>query len=463
MFPQTFNHAALGISLTIVVIVIYNRFSVIASWIIDKLLSTFNGGVLTQGVPIRGPKWQWPNGQFTEKFMNGRAKSEEWLQYGPVYRLWAGPKPEIVLTTPEDIRTFHTDSDKHGKPLDGNFGWYFGQLLGRCVGLLEYDEWKKMRRVVDPAFKHSSVVNRVDLTNARAQNFVESLSTFANKSENLSDKDKFTVHAASAFMKFPFYFTAEAVYGDMSDEEKNELWVLAEKRLALLPWFFKGSIYRTAYLKFWNRPAYNQLMEFVKHWADFNTRIANTRRKQDIAVPIISYFDEYEQGNITHTIDEMLFANLDVTTHVLTWAITLIADHDGEKEKLRAEITANKDNLEQYITKTDTHLHRCYYESLRLRPLTLFSIGESADTVKNFRGILVKPKLRYNLYVFGFGHRKCLGQYLAGHMVKAIIVHLFSQHEVRIKNGRIGEDDYQIDKHTWVPVADVNVELSKLQ
>jgi cytochrome P450 len=65
----------------------------------------------------------------------------------------------------------------------------------------------------------------------------------------------------------------------------------------------------------------------------------------------------------------MLFANLDVTTHVLTWAITLVADHDDEKAKLREEIAANQDHLEEYITRTDTHLHRCYYESLRLRPL----------------------------------------------------------------------------------------------
>jgi hypothetical protein len=47
-------------------------------------------------------------------------------------------------------------------------------------------------------------------------------------------------------------------------------------------------------------------------------------------------------------------------------------------------------------------------------------------------------------------------------MVKAIMVHLFSRHEVRIKDGRSGKDDYRIDKSTWVPVADVTIKLSKL-
>lgn len=32
--------------------------------------------------------------------MDGRAKSEEWLQYGPVYRLWAGPQPEMYVIHP---------------------------------------------------------------------------------------------------------------------------------------------------------------------------------------------------------------------------------------------------------------------------------------------------------------------------------------------------------------------------
>ena len=67
--------------------------------------------------------------------------------------------------------------------------------------------------------------------------------------------------------------------------------------------------------------------------------------------------------------DEMLMANLDVTTHVLTWCITLIADSDLAQQELREEIAANRNNFHEYLTKTDTHLHRCFYEALRLRPL----------------------------------------------------------------------------------------------
>ena len=47
-------------------------------------------------------------------------------------------------------------------------------------------------------------------------------------------------------------------------------------------------------------------------------------------------------------------------------------------------------------------------------------------------------------------------------MIKAICAHLFSKYDVNIKQGQVGENDYKIDKSTWVPMADVNLEVTKL-
>lgn len=71
-------------------------------------------------------------------------------------------------------------------------------------------------------------------------------------------------------------------------------------------------------------------------------------------------------------------------------------------------------------------------------------------------------KLRYNLTVFGFGHRKCLGQYLGAHMIKAAVAHLFDQYEILVTDGRKADGDYKIHKESWVPMADVRVQLTKL-
>lgn len=106
----------------------------------------------------------------------------------------------------------------------------------------------------------------------------------------------------------------------------------------------------------------------------------------------------------------MLFANLDVTTHVLTWIITLLADNAAVQSKLRNEIQANISNIDGYINKKDSYLHNCFFESLRVRPVSgmldlefvlksnpndhersAFTIPESSPSVKKFKGFII-PK-----------------------------------------------------------------------
>ena len=68
------------------------------------------------------------------------------------------------------------------------------------------------------------------------------------------------------------------------------------------------------------------------------------------------------------TLDELLMLNLDVITHVLTWFITLVADHSDVQKELQDEIAEHQTDLLQYINRFDTHLHRCFTESMRVRP-----------------------------------------------------------------------------------------------
>ena len=71
---------------------------------------------------------------------------------------------------------------------------------------------------------------------------------------------------------------------------------------------------------------------------------------------------------LLQTLDELLMLNLDVITHVITWFITLVADHQHVKRELCDEVSANKENMLEYLAKTDTHLHRSFVESMRIRP-----------------------------------------------------------------------------------------------
>lgn len=66
----------------------------------------------------------------------------------------------------------------------------------------------------------------------------------------------------------------------------------------------------------------------------------------------------------------MLFANLDVSTHVLSWLIIFLAEDIDIQQQVRAEISANPGSLAELCGRKDTLLQFCFLESARLRPFT---------------------------------------------------------------------------------------------
>ena len=48
-------------------------------------------------------------------------------------------------------------------------------------------------------------------------------------------------------------------------------------------------------------------------------------------------------------------------------------------------------------------------------------------------------------------------------MVKSAIAHLFELYEVLVTDGRKTGGDYKTDRSSWIPMADVRVQLTKRQ
>ncbi|KAJ8122072.1 hypothetical protein ONZ43_g1644 [Nemania bipapillata] len=477
MYSLNWVYPVFLIAITYFVIRIYGI------WILETvtlpIIRTLNSGVLRSGEQVSGPKWRFPNGNVVERFTNGRAKSEEWRKYGPVYRVWSGFNPEIVITTPEALKHFSSDANDHPKAPNVNLGWYVGEILGQAMGLLYGQDWKRLRRTFEPAFTHSAAAARLDDIKNDARGYVEKLPLFAKEMTGASfeNSDKsFSLPLLQAFTKFPYFQTAATIYGPMTEEEERNLWAVTEKRIALNQYWIAGGLYRSKILaNLFSRGAVQQLREFNRGWRDFNV------------------------GILLHTLDELLMLNLDVITHVVTWFILLVADHEHIKQELYDEMTANDDGLAQYISRSDTHLHRCFIESMRVRPFAIFTIGESSSVIKNFHGVRVKPNtqtlvdvlainvrnpfwgpnskefdpsrlkniktsdLRYNLHSFGIGSRKCMGQFVASHIVKSLVLHLFRAYDIDVLKGSKEQegDSYNVDKASWTPKADVLLKLTK--
>ena len=108
-----------------------------------------------------------------------------------------------------------------------------------------------------------------------------------------------------------------------------------------------------------------------------------------------------------HTLSEILFANLDVSTGVFSWLLYFLAGNSGVQDELRREIMQQREDLEDYYRRKDSLLSYCIMESFRLRPFTgtiqprqpkagktdrvriAFSIPESSPVDKVFGGFLV--------------------------------------------------------------------------
>lgn len=217
-----------------------------------------------------------------------------------------------VITTPEDLKNFGSDSNDHGKPPNSNMGWFLGELLGQCMGLLSGKDWKRVRQIFNSAFTHTAAVAQIDVIERAARKYVEGLPLFADKAtRNIGGKDdnkSFKLPVLKAFTKFPYFLTAAAIYGPMTETEERDLWNVTEKRLALNPYMFGGGPYRfetVAWL--FDRTAVQRLRDYNREWRDYNVRMVQIRRARGEKTPIILYWGEYETGNMTLEEVSLLF------------------------------------------------------------------------------------------------------------------------------------------------------------
>ena len=183
-----------------------------------------------------------------------------------------------------------------------NLGWFVGELLGQAMGLLYGKDWKRLRRIFDPAFTRSAALARVDVVDCAARKYVEGLHLLADKppgSAGGEDDKSFSLPVLKAFTKFPYFLTASTIYGPMTEVEERDLWSVTEKRIALNQYWLGGGAYRFESLAKWFDPgAVQRLKEFNAEWHNYNARMVEVRRARGETAPIITYWEEYEKGNM---------------------------------------------------------------------------------------------------------------------------------------------------------------------
>ncbi|KFA71898.1 hypothetical protein S40288_09521 [Stachybotrys chartarum IBT 40288] len=132
-----------------------------------------------------------------------------------------------------------------------------------------------------------------------------------------------------------------------------------------------------------------ELRAFQTRWKVFNDLAYAHAAARDASVPIVQMYEATQSGQMTwdqllQTLDESLYANLDVTTGGLSWNLVFLAANQDVQERIRAEgqLAHDKGRVDSYVRRDSTYLAACVLESSRLKPLAAFSVPQAAPTAR---------------------------------------------------------------------------------
>ncbi|CZT16511.1 related to trichodiene oxygenase cytochrome P450 [Ramularia collo-cygni] len=442
----------------------------------------------TRRVQLPSCSYRWPNGQGdTGKFMDGIQNSAKWEeQYGSVYRLWSGFSSEIVLTQPHQLRSIFKDSDRHAKAPANNSGHYMNELLGKCVGLISGRQWRSVRSVVEPPFSHQAVMTTVTMVEQHVVRHFRSLRGGGNLSRGL-------IHPAQDLKMLPFWVVCEMFYGPLPADLTQLLEELAPLRERLFQYVVEGGLQRFWLSRYLPTKANADLKYFQQQWRSFNDAAQRHALSSNPTAPIVSMYAAVQAGQLSseqllQTLDESLYANLDVTTGGLSWNLVFLAAHPEIQESVRVEIAAAADSgeLHAYLLDSSTLLAACIMESSRLKPLAAFSVPQAAPTDREVDGYIIpagtsfvidayalnvrnqawspdnttyrptrfvgvrNSDLRYLFWRFGFGARQCMGKHAADLIIRQAIVHLVQNYDLALQDSAA----WTRDPKTWITHPD---------
>ncbi|KAK4868491.1 hypothetical protein LT330_007213 [Penicillium expansum] len=402
-----------------------------------------------------------------------------------------------------DTRNFYRTSHRHAKASNNNSGWLFGEVLGVCVGLLSGSDWRRVRQHLEEPFSRPSATRYTARFVAQAREYIQN--DLKAGSVCLSKvPGAISFEPARALQLFPFFTMAEVLFGPLSPSQRKVLVGLAPLREELFKEVIRGGVNRLSIAPYLPWSGVRLLKTFQKQWQSF-VEDAYTHALQDkgaLCSPVISLWEAWKAGKITEreclqTLDESLYANLDVTTHAISWNMLLLAQNPMAQTRVREEVIqavakTGAEPYECFIDREDTFLAACVVESARLRPILPFSNPESAPEDQLVDGYLIpqhtnvivdaqsinidnpfwvngtqydpsryqklkKEEVRYNLWRFGFGPRQCLGKNAAERMMRAITAEMVRQYVLSVPENVASQLD-AVQEDSWVGLPSVQVE-----
>lgn len=360
--------------------------------------------------------------------------------------------------------------------VNNNSGFFMGQLLGKCVGLISGTEWRAVRAALEHPFTRRNATEHVDMIFQWLERHMAERWQHSRLSEGLLDP-------VEDLKMVPFWIVAEVFYGDLSPKQMQDLQELSTMREDLFKYVIHGGMTRFSFSRYLPTLANKKLALFAKSWRTFNDEAYERAMLTFKSAPIVELYRLCKHGTITqeqllHTLDESLFANLDVTTGGISWVMVFLAANPDYPKRLLYELekhlAEHEGDRKPYILANSTLLSACIAESARLRPLAAFSVPQAAPTTRIVDGYMIpagtdfiidafgmntrnksfwghdvasfrperfleqskgSTELRYHFWRFGFGPRQCMGKYIADFIIRALIIHIVEGYDLSLLDG----------------------------
>lgn len=315
------------------------------------------------------------------------------------------------------------------------------------------------------------------------------------------------MHPAEDLKLLPFWIVAEIIYGELTPAMEASLIELVPLREDLFKHVIAGGLSRFSWFKHLPTTGNFLLREFQKKWSIFNEQAYKHAVSLQNDAPIIEMFQAVKDKKITlqqlyQTIDEMLYANLDVTLGGISWNLVFLAANNDVQARLRAEasqwhiqVLADSSAASQYYLDSSSYLAACIYESSRLRPLAAFSVPQAIPTARTISGYTFpagtnfivdayalnvrnpfwgpdrtayRPErflernateMRYHFWRFGFGPRQCMGKYVADLILRVLLAQLVQGYELALLDGM--EKDWARNGEMWISHPSMDLRCKK--
>jgi len=390
----------------------------------------------------------------------------------PIGNLGWSRRSIVIVNAPDLARTIMTDPTDIYPKNDLMVG-ALEPLVGRSIFVSGGAEWRRQRRMIDPAFSHIRIGKAFTAMAAAVDDHEDHLATLARSGEPFS-LDLAMSHLTADIITRTVFSTPLA---DGTAKEVYDAFAVFEKSVAHVE--VRRLIFDPPFTKIpHHAPVLAACATIRRHIGDLvdRTLAAGGDGSADIAAMLATARDE--ETGATFTRDELIdelgvffLAGHETTASALTWAVFILATQPAFADRLRAEAEAATDGgaLGFEDVRRLAYARNVFKETLRLYPPITFIPRVAAETaviggrrVKRGAMIMIAPwaihrhhaywtnphafdpdrftperehELTPGAYMpFGLGPRVCVGANFATVESALILARLFRRFDVEVLN-----------------------------